>query len=214
MTQVLDRAEAQPAVEQVKHNDAVQPQTEALSPLDAARFDDTKIAAGKDTSNLHPIGFEDSAKADHNLSVKDFEKPENSGKSMREFLEQNGMPADNKDGKRDQFLGKFIDNTGAKALKEQGYLKTDSPTQEELGKALEDVSFDESLRVMNGPDGMKDELNMPKDASPEEMRKLFTPKFFEQIVGPDAKVGDYAAVADSIRQSNLKSFKQHFGITD
>ena len=158
MTQVLDRAEAQPAVEQVKHNDAVQPQTEALSPLDAARFDDTKIAAGKDTSNLHPIGFEDSAKADHNLSVKDFEKPENSGKSMREFLEQNGMPADNKDGKRDQFLG--------------------------------------------------------KDASPEEMRKLFTPKFFEQIVGPDAKVGDYAAVADSIRQSNLKSFKQHFGITD
>lgn len=214
MTQLLDRAEAQPAVDKVQHNDAVQSQVQDVSPLDAARFDDTKIAAGKDTSNLHQIGFEDSSKADHNLSVQDFHKPENNVKSMRDFLEQNGMPSDNKEGKRDEFLGKLLDNTSAKALKEQGYLETDKPSQAELGKALEDFSFDQSLQVMKGLDGMKDELNMPKDASPEEVRKLFTPKFFEQIVGPDAKVGDYAAANEASRQYNVKSFKQHYGITD
>lgn len=214
MTQVKERPDVNTSGEYVENRDNMPPPLQPLTPLDAARFDSTKIVAGKDNSNLPSLIFEDSSKADTKLSMQDFQKPENSGKSMREFLEQNGMPADNKDGKRDEFLGKFLDNTGAKSLKEQGYLKTDSPTQAELGKALEDVSFDESLRVMNGPEGMKDELNMPKDASPEEMRKLFTPKFFEQIVGPDAKVGDYPAVADSIRQSNLKSFKQHFGITD
>lgn len=213
MTQVLDRAEAQPAVEQVKHNDAVQPQNEALSPLDAARFDNTKIAAGKDTSNLHPIGFEDSSKADTNFSLSDIDKPENKGKSMLEFLQQNGMPSDNKEGKRDEFLSKVIDNASAKALKEQGYLKSDNPTQAELGKALEDLTFDQSLREMKGLEGMKDELKMPKDATPEEVRKLFTPKFFEQIV-PDVKEGDYAAANKSMLQYNLKSFKQHYGITD
>jgi len=213
MTQVIDRADTQPAVEQVKHNDAVQPQGEASSPLDAARFDDTKIAAGKDTSNLHFVDFVDSSKADAKFTLDDIDKPENQGKSMVEFLQQNGMPSDNKDGKRDEFLGKVLDNTSAKALKEQGYLKSDNPTQAELGKALEDLTFNQSLQQMNGLDGMKDELKMPKDATPEEVRKLFTPKFFEQIV-PDAQVGDYAAANKSILQYNLKTFKQYYHITD
>lgn len=213
MTQVIDRAESQAPVEQVAHKDAAQPQGESLSPLDAARFDNTKISAGKDTSNLHFVGFVDSAKADEKFTLDDMDKPENQGKTMVEFLQKNGMPSDNKDGKRDEFLNQVLDNTSAKALREQGYLKSENPTQAELGKALEDMTFDKSLQQMNGLEGMKNELNMPKDATPEEVRKLFTPKFFEQVV-PDVKEGDYAAANKSILQYNVKTFKEYYRITD
>ncbi len=178
-------------------------------------MDNTRVAAGNDTSNLPPLVIDASpSPSDTKISVQDMDKAGNDYKSVGEFLTQHGMPSDNKDGRRDEFLNKVLDNSAAQAFRDAGFAVSENPTHEELGRIIEQTSFDQSIGAMGGIEGMKDELKFPKDATPEEVRKLFTPELFRQMSQNGANVTDFASAYTEVRKQGFADIKSKAGITD
>lgn len=190
-----------------------------VDPLAHARMDDTKVPLRVgDSIYLNQIEFafgDSSGKSGTAFKMQDLDLPENKGKSMAQVMEEQGLPKDNIDGKRDAFIDKVFDNSLKGELELEGLKSKDNMSDAEMGTSLLDMAFERNVKQAGGMDAYVKQLGLKEGAGAKEAKDALQKNLFDDVSRATGEpVQDIGRAYQKIREQARDDMKMQLGIRD
>ena len=151
-------------------------------------------------------------KVEHDVKLQDC--PSEHPADVKRYLEAHGLPATNDGGGRDEFLKGVARNTVVESMKQNGSLSADArPTDAELGKAIIDSTFAETVRQI-GLDRLAAQLGVEGKPLPE-VKAAMSRAIYRQSEAqlPGSSVSDEAGLARNVQELGLRNLKSGMGLS-
>lgn len=151
-------------------------------------------------------------KVEHDVKLQDC--PSEHPADVKRYLEAHGLPATNDGGGRDEFLKGVARNTVVESMKQNGSLAADArPTDAELGKAIIDSTFAETVRQI-GLDRLAAQLGVEGKPLPE-VKAAMSRAIYRQSEAqlPGSSVSDEAGLARNVQELGLRNLKSGMGLS-